>query len=167
MTRNSMKHTLGTAAKACGVGRTTIFRAIQSGKISATKDSHGSYAIDPAELHRVYPTVAEKQAAKQALEQSTTGVRTDETAALRAKIEGLEEILNREKETVADLRRRLDQSEAERRDTQGKLTALLTHQPEPRVETPLPVPPIPKSPEKGELWKKLFGRLNGFPEYER
>jgi len=163
-----MKHTLGTAAKACGIGRSTVLRAIQDGKISAEKDINGRYAIDPSELHRVYPPVSEKHVSKQEMGLHATDTKIDETAALRAKIEGLEAILNREMETVADLRRRLDQSEIERRDTQGKLTALLTHQPEPRVEIPQPIQQIPKTPpEKGKLWEKLFGRLNGFPEYER
>jgi hypothetical protein len=46
---------LGTAAKAAGVSKSTIHRAVTSGRISArSKDSHG-YEIDPAELFRVFP----------------------------------------------------------------------------------------------------------------
>lgn len=149
-----MKHTLGTAAKACGVARTTILRAIKSGKISAIKDEMGSYAIDPAELHRVFPPVAAEQSVEHAMERDATDSGTGGTGALLAKIEGLEAILERERETVDDLRRRLDQSEAERRETQGKLTALLTHQPEPKPEAPAP----DVTTGKGKLWEKLFGR---------
>ena len=43
------------AAKACGVGKTTILRAIQSGRMSAPRKDDGGYAIDPAELFRVFP----------------------------------------------------------------------------------------------------------------
>ena len=50
-----MFYTLGQAAKATGKNRTTIYRAIKNGKISATQNAHGEYDIDPAELHRVYP----------------------------------------------------------------------------------------------------------------
>lgn len=47
--------TLGTAAKAAGVSKSTIHRAIKSGRMSArTKDGSG-YQIDPAELFRVFP----------------------------------------------------------------------------------------------------------------
>ena len=52
-------HTLGTAAKATGLNRSTVLRAIKSGKISATKNEHGEWQIDPAELHRVFPPVAD------------------------------------------------------------------------------------------------------------
>jgi len=131
-----MKHTLGTAAKACGVGRTTILRAIKTGKISALKDDNGSYAIDPAELHRVFPPVAPEQIEEQQMERYATGNGTVGTAVLLAKIEGLEALLDRERETVTDLRRRLDDEAAERR----RLTTFLTHQPSPEI-TPVAKPP--------------------------
>jgi hypothetical protein len=148
---NIMKHTLGTAAKACGVGRTTILRAIKSGKISAGKDANGNYAIEPAELHRVYPTVAEKQVLKQQMDCDATPSGMAETAALLAKIAGLEALLSREQESVNDFRHRLNQSEAERRETQGKLTALLTYQPKPEA---------PSEPQgKNTLWEKIFRKV--------
>jgi hypothetical protein len=50
-----MGYTLGTAAKATGKSRTSILRAIEKGKISASKNAHGEWDIDPSELHRVYP----------------------------------------------------------------------------------------------------------------
>lgn len=160
-----MKHTLGTAAKACGVARTTILRAIKSGRISASKDDKGNYAIDPSELHRAFPPVAAEQSAEQAMEQDATEVGTGGTAVLLAKIEGLEAILHKEGETVADLRRRLDQSEeARQREADAReqaatelrrLTLLLTHQPKPEPEaSPSPV----VTDGKGRLWQKLFGK---------
>jgi hypothetical protein len=112
----------------------------------------GSYAIDPAELHRVFPPVAAEQTTEQTMERDATGSGTGGTAALLAKIEGLEAILDRERDTVDDLRRRLDQSEAERRETQGKLTALLTYQPKPEAAPT-------EQQGKGKLWEKLFGKL--------
>jgi hypothetical protein len=40
---------LSEAAKATATNRTTILRAIRSGKISGTKDDHGNWpALDPA-----------------------------------------------------------------------------------------------------------------------
>ena len=47
--------TLSEAARLTGLGKTTLARAIKSGRLSATRTEFGSYAIDPAELHRVYP----------------------------------------------------------------------------------------------------------------
>src|SRR5438045_1762549 len=50
-----MRYTLGQAAKATGVSKMTIQRALKSGRLSGHKDDTGSYRIDPAELHRVFP----------------------------------------------------------------------------------------------------------------
>ena len=46
--------TLGQAAKLAGKGKTTLTRAIQAGRLSATRREDGSYQIDPSELCRVY-----------------------------------------------------------------------------------------------------------------
>jgi excisionase family DNA binding protein len=48
------KLTLGQAAKLAGVGKSTLSRAIKSGRLSASRQTDGSYSIDPAELERVY-----------------------------------------------------------------------------------------------------------------
>jgi hypothetical protein len=53
-----MNHTLGTAAAASGINKSTVLRAIKTGKISATRNEHGEWQIDSAELHGVYPPVA-------------------------------------------------------------------------------------------------------------
>jgi hypothetical protein len=56
--RNAMSYTLATAAVACGVNKSTILRAIKTGKVSAVRDEHGQWHVEPAEVHRVYPLVA-------------------------------------------------------------------------------------------------------------
>ena len=50
-----MGYTLGDAARATGLNKSTILKAIRSGKVSGTKDVHGQWCIEPCELHRVYP----------------------------------------------------------------------------------------------------------------
>lgn len=56
-----MVYTLGEAAKATGMSKATISKAIKTGRISASKDETGTFRIDPSELHRVYPpTVSSK-----------------------------------------------------------------------------------------------------------
>src|SRR5580704_11329480 len=50
-------YTLGTAATAAGLTKSTTHRAIKAGRISATKNDTGDWSIDPAELHRVFPPV--------------------------------------------------------------------------------------------------------------
>src|SRR5215510_2268205 len=53
MVRNTMSYSLGAAAAATGLNKTSILRAIKSGKISGTKDALGQWWVEPAELHRV------------------------------------------------------------------------------------------------------------------
>jgi hypothetical protein len=67
-----MSYTLTTAARAVGLNRTTILRAIKSGKISGTKDEHGEWHIEPCELHRVYPPVAHTEVRSNATPQCAT-----------------------------------------------------------------------------------------------
>jgi len=52
-----MRYTLGQAAKATGLSKMTIQRALKSGRLSGHKDDTGSYQIDASELHRVFPPV--------------------------------------------------------------------------------------------------------------
>jgi hypothetical protein len=54
-----MTYTLAAAAAATGTNKTTILRAIKSGKITGTKNAHGQWYVEPAELHRVCPAVAD------------------------------------------------------------------------------------------------------------
>jgi hypothetical protein len=50
-----MMFSLGTAAKAAGVSKSTIHRAVASGRMSARSKGSVGYEIDPAELFRVFP----------------------------------------------------------------------------------------------------------------
>src|SRR3954452_13431580 len=46
---------LREAAEQAGTSKTSIFRAIKSGRLSATRDDQGGVQIDPAELARAFP----------------------------------------------------------------------------------------------------------------
>lgn len=46
---------ISEAAALVGRTRPAILKAIQKGKLTATRDAHGRWMIDPAELTRVYP----------------------------------------------------------------------------------------------------------------
>ena len=54
-----MGYTLGAAARACGMSKTSILRSIKAGRISAGRDEFGQWAIKPCELHRVYPALTD------------------------------------------------------------------------------------------------------------
>lgn len=87
-----MKHTLGTAAKAVGKSKATISKAIKSGKISAHKLPNGSYEIEPAELHRVYPPAPSQPIEGERLETpSATGGNSSEIRLLQARLEMAQE----------------------------------------------------------------------------
>ena len=156
-------YTLKEAAEAVGMTKPAIFKAIKKGTVSAAKDERGQWLIDPAELHRVYKPVNQgENQSMSSLRQETA----ENAGGLQQEVERLREERERERqqlqETITDLRRRLDQSETERRATQVKLTALLTHQPEPKSEA-ASVPPssldLEATANKGKLWQKLFGRV--------
>jgi hypothetical protein len=124
-----MGYTLGTAAKATGRSRTSILRAIEKGKISAKKNVHGQWDIEPSELHRVYP--ASESGNSSGNSTDATDANTDlliQNRELAAKLEAADQRIQDALEQVADLRLRLDQSEEERRRTQSQMTALLTDQ---------------------------------------
>lgn len=50
-------YTLGTAAKATGKSKTSILRALKSGRLSYIEKTADGYRIDPAELQRVFTIV--------------------------------------------------------------------------------------------------------------
>lgn len=102
-----MGYTLGEAAKASGKAKTTIQRAIKTGRISASKTETGSYDIEPSELHRVFPVTVAQPIIKNATQPHENGV-----DVLQVKVEMLEQQLRREEETTGDLRKRLDRAES-------------------------------------------------------
>jgi hypothetical protein len=46
---------LKAAAREAGIAKTTLLRAVRSGRVSAQKNDLGDWGIDPAELFRVFP----------------------------------------------------------------------------------------------------------------
>jgi hypothetical protein len=58
-----MGYTLGEAARATGLNKSSILKAIRVGKISGTKNEQGQWNIQPCELHRVYPAHSEDNGA--------------------------------------------------------------------------------------------------------
>jgi hypothetical protein len=160
-----MAYTLKQAAEATGKSKPTILRAIQTGKISASRHPlTQGWLIEPAELHRIYPPVPEDEAPGDTHQsepsQMTHGATAAENAVLRREAVLKDELLATAKaerdherrcsqETIDDLRRRLDLEGEERRRTQAQLTALLKDQ-RPRHE--FVVDPLPRR----SWWR--FGR---------
>jgi excisionase family DNA binding protein len=155
--RNTMAYSLKEAAEAVGKSKPTILRAIQSGKISAKKDDHGEWLIEPAELHRVYEPASDENDARNGTHRNNDDDETpNETGALRQEVALLREMLTErdrrvaDKDTVIDdLRNRLDAEADERRRTQAQLTGLLTDQ------RPKPEP----KPRRRWWWRKVLSTI--------
>jgi hypothetical protein len=130
-----MAYSLAQAAKAVGRDRSTLLRMIKIGRLSASRDEvTGAWAIEPAELHRVYPP-ADPHAENQADAQARIPDSTARIAALQAQIEAASDAIRVRDEVIADLRQDRDHAHAERRQVQGRLDALLTDQ---RAAPPAP-----------------------------
>jgi hypothetical protein len=93
-----MKHTAGTAAKAVGKTKSTITKAIASGKLSAIKNDNGAWEIDASELYRVYPPTPLETVK---IEQNATLKETDGNSK---EIEALERLLKAAEEQIDDLK---------------------------------------------------------------
>ena len=93
-----MKHTAGTAAKAVGKTKSTITKAIASGKLSAIKNDNGAWEIDASELYRVYPPTPLETVK---IEQNDTLKETDGNSK---EIEALERLLKAAEEQIDDLK---------------------------------------------------------------
>jgi hypothetical protein len=122
-----MFYTLGTGAKAAGTSKASIWRAIKSGRISATREADGSFRIDPAELHRVFPAVSRAETPEpgsvavtaKALKQTEMAGETDDrartppepydaalqAARLGAELAGVRELLRVREEQIETLTR--------------------------------------------------------------
>jgi hypothetical protein len=167
-----MKLSLGQAAKETGLDKSTISRAIKSGKLSAHRKESGGYEIDPAELFRVFSPASQKSDPVA----SPLDIPTEtllENRELRIKLEAAELRIRDKEDEIRDLRHRLDAESEERR----KLTLMLLAQPQPAQpkeqaeksdtsQMQQPAPPstvqqltIPLAPsKKAGLWAWLLGK---------
>jgi hypothetical protein len=114
-----MAYTLGDAARATGKSKPTIAKAIKVGRLSAARADDGSYQIDPAELHRVYPVASKSD--DNLLHDVTPSVDDGLHGGLPGELAKWRALATEREETIRDLRQRLDAEAAERR----RLTALL------------------------------------------
>jgi hypothetical protein len=148
-------YSLAKAAEAVGKGKPAILKAIQKGRISATKNVIGEWEIDPAELHRVYPPANQETASEPISSEPLETVGTSqepglldlEIRFLREKVETLERVKAEERVLlsgqVEDLRRERDRLLT----VVESQTRLLTHMSETASE-----------PERRGWWSRLMGK---------
>ncbi len=78
---------LGKAAKEAGVAKSTISKALSSGKLSYREKNSDGYQIDPAELFRVYPKITKTDADEPTSNDWQSGQTDAETMPYSAKFE--------------------------------------------------------------------------------
>lgn len=143
-----MAYTLGEAAKATGVSKASISRAVNSGRVSATKKDDGSFSIEPVELHRVYPPKSAApvtEAADETIRNTKGDTRNGpDSNVLQARLDAALEQLRDREGTIDDLRHRLDRSDEERREAQARVIGMLAG-------------PGPAESKRG-FFSRLFGR---------
>lgn len=109
--------TLGEAEREVGVTKSTISRAIKDGRLSATRNEHGHFQIDPSELFRVYEPIErndpeeqgatpERNTTQQAVQHHATSVSNDD-----------------EHHMMPWLIKRLEETESKLADTESELEA--------------------------------------------
>jgi len=136
--KNSIFLTLNQAAKETGRSKSTIFKAIASGKLSYVEKTTAGYKIDPAELFRAFPMDSNANTKNTEIEQSRTPENTLENDFLKRENALLRQQIEHEREQTDHWRK--------------QATMLLTHQPEKQ-------PDIKQDQkEDSPLWRKLFGR---------
>lgn len=102
--------TLSQAAKASGRSKSTLHRAVKSGRLSASRSDDGSFRIDPAELVRAFPHAVPARSDGTVRNGSVPVAERAEIDALRADLAAA-----RQAAAVADAERRAAESLADER----------------------------------------------------
>ena len=120
------------AAEQAGTSKSTIWRAIRAGRLSAARTDDGGFAIDPAELFRAFPPErpAERFAGQDAtaIAPATGQAGTGETDDLAIKLAAAEAELRGLKELLAEVKANRDELRQDRDDWRGRAERILTDQ---------------------------------------
>ena len=96
-------YSLARAAAMAGRSRSTVLRAIQTGRLSADRDATtGAWSIDASELARVYPPAADGH------DDAHGDVAAEDRGNSTALIAAKDALIAEQRETIGDLRGRLD-----------------------------------------------------------
>lgn len=124
-----MKLTLNQAAKDCGRAKSTISKAIRTGKLSHEKGDKGAFLIDQSELHRVFPPSSNEQlkipVANRKNEQGKSALQV-EIDAIRRELETANLERTREREQLTDQIQELRETVAEQRADFRQTLAVIT-----------------------------------------
>jgi hypothetical protein len=117
---------LRQAARLSGRNQSTLHRAMKAGRLSYTVDAAGQRRIDTAELDRVFGVNMSKVDKLGGVNGASSAHAGQSNTAHAVEHAALERLLADREASIADLRGRLDASEAERRQLSERLHGLLT-----------------------------------------
>lgn len=146
--------TLSQAARVVSKSKSTLNRAIKSGRLSAVRNADGTFSIDPSELVRAFPQNEPNSEPAEHHEPAIQRPRTDEAsriAMLEQLLEREREALAREREVSADLKEDRDRWRAQ---ATGLLSDLRTAQ---EKAGPTSLPNAFATPQSKGFWKRIFG----------
>ena len=131
--------TLGEASKETGVQKSTLSKALKSGKLSYIEKTSAGYQIDPSELFRVYPRKPQATVAS-----IVSGERLDTPQNnpdfIRLQVE------------VEQLRERLNETQTQRDEWQKQAQQLALPKP---ASTP---EPAGQSRDTRSLWERVWNK---------
>jgi hypothetical protein len=111
------------AAEQVGLTKQGMIKAIRTGKVSAAKDAHGEWQIEPVELFRVYQPVNGNgnHIVDSVYPKVDDGIQQD-TASHQVEVKLLRELLNAKDEVISTQAATIEVLTAEN----GRLTAVIT-----------------------------------------
>ena len=125
---------LAEAVRITGKSKSTLWRAIKDGRMSATRTPQGEYQVDVAELARAFQIAVPETADPVPLKQGATTKEQDETALelalLRQDVRAKEQALQEKTDEVQWLREELRQASQNAQEATKAVRLLLTHQEE-------------------------------------
>lgn len=146
--------TLSQAARVTSKSKSTLNRAIKTGRLSAIRNEDGTFSIDPSELARVFPKndKEHQESAPQERQEERLGTQhLSKITMLEKLLEREREALAREREVSTDLKEDRDRWRAQAtgllsdlRTAQDKGISVEAHESSPNL------------PHRG-FWKRLFG----------
>ena len=99
---------LSEAAKESRLSKSAVWRAVNSGRLPATRTFAGDYRIDPAELHHVFPPGGAELATD--VSPIVVSMRRDPTELERAEAASMQEQIKRLLEVGRQIRKELDEA---------------------------------------------------------
>ena len=138
---------LNKAAKEAGISKSTLSEALNSGRLTANKDSRGRWQIDPAALFHAFPKTTLNEQIEPQPNINTNTENLIKIARLEAELEAAKQLQSKAEETADYLQKKLDEADQDRRSADARLADLRTKLDEANDNPP-------PEPQKG-----FFGRL--------